>query len=175
MNRTQPGLKVIEKILRQIERGEEEISQQLGFTPDEFDRYCGYLMGSGLIKAVRRDGQCGVLRLTTSGKALLTLVDKLDWFGGAEFGDGSKGRYGRGGEPWQAWRKRERAEVVEMIRGRLVQAYVLEEAEVVRLEAQLGEGEDEEGEIELERRCQGKSILRNLLDTFQHLAGEQHE
>jgi len=46
-----------------------------------------------------------------------------------------------------------------MIRERLLQAYVLEQAELVRLEVQLRD-DDEEGELELEQRWQRLSIVR---------------
>ncbi len=167
MNNNWSHLQAIEDILKMISVGEGS-AEQLALAPDEFDRYCSYLLRCGLVTVNTDSGYVDLLRPTSAGKALLLLIDKIEALCASDIEEDTV-EYRE--ELDTRLPNREWAETIEW-RDRIFQAYVLEEAELTRLEIQMEGVDDEEGESELEQRHQNLSVLRNLLDTFQRLVGE---
>jgi hypothetical protein len=160
MNGNQLKLRIVEEILEAIEHGKDDISiPELG--QEELDTYSEYLLHKGLVTFVRGNGNSEYLQTSESGKALLALLRKLNCFTGhmvpddpAEQDDWTPAR---GKAETAAWHDR------------MMVPYVLEQAEVTRLEAQLKQDYDEEAMQELEDRLHRMETLRNLLETMQKL------
>ncbi len=66
---------------------------------------------------------------------------------------------------------RTRKQSIKVLVNRLFQAYVLEQAEVTRLGAQLQRWDEEEGRLEMEQRQHRLEIIKGLLETLQRVAG----
>ncbi len=171
MNRNPSQLKIIEEILKRAGSDEDSICHQLNLAPEDYDRYRNYLLRIGLVKADTDDGYVGILQVTSAGKALLRLIDRIDGLIGQDV-EGDALDYG---EEFGAWSPSRGMEETMGWRDTILQNYVLEQAEITRLETQLSTDDDDEGETELEQRYRRLSALQNLLDKMGHLAGELAE
>ena len=168
MNSKQLHLETIEKILKMVGNGQGSIRQQLGLDHEEFLEHYSHLLRSGLAKADTGNGHNSFLQLTPSGEALLLLIDGIDALDASDVEEGAV-EYAE--EVGMELSGRELSDTMEW-RDRLLRSYVLEQAEVARLQAQLRDDDDEEGELELEQRQQRLGWLQNLLEMFQRLLGE---
>ena len=166
MNREWSTLKIVQAILRTSGADEARVCNRLGLAPEEFDRYCNHMLRTGLVEMVADSGYAVILQPTFAGRALLRLIDKIDALATSDVEEDAA-EYEDEFETWSP--SRERAETVAW-RNKILQAYVLEQAEVTRLAAQLRLDHDEEGALELEQHEQRLEILQNLLSTLGRLA-----
>ena len=98
-------------------------------------------------------------------------IDRIDALAGQDV-EGDALDYGEEFGAWSPSRGRE--ETIQW-RDSILQSYVLQQAEITRLEAQLSADDDEEGEIELDQRYWRLSALQNMLDKMGHVARESVE
>lgn len=166
MNSSHSRLQIIERMLRMI--GNSQYNSAHLLKPDEFDRYRNYLVRAGLATVDNDEGCIGYLRPTPKGKALLLLIDRIESLGSSnEEEDESEYEEELSVEACN----QARTETIEW-RARIFQAYVLEQAELTRLRAQLNGPTDGEGEIELEEHERRLEIYQNLLYALDRLARE---
>lgn len=64
------------------------------------------------------------------------------------------------------------AAIVKMLKERLSEACVLEQAKVTKLAAQIGDGEAGERQTELGQRQRRLKMLKDMVDNFQRLLDE---
>ncbi|MCD6453483.1 MAG: hypothetical protein J7K77_04285 [Dehalococcoidales bacterium] len=165
MNNTRFRLEVVRDMLKVGSGDIDKIGQQLGLTHEEFDQYCAYLSKAGLAKIFVSDGHIYLLQPTSSGEALLLLVDKIEAL------DAPPPKRVRP-HPNRPSSCRvvslTKASIAEQLSGKLLQAYVLEQAELIRVETQLRDSGDEGEElVERQRRL---TMLHQLLEVIQRLA-----
>jgi len=166
MNSNRSHLQILAGILKMGASDEGSIRQHLGLAPEEFNRYRSYLLRNGLAKAVTDNEGAGLLQPTSGGEALLRVADKL---GALDATDSRDARSWHTAEQDARSFFRSRAATIKMLQKKLLWAYVMEQAEVTRLEAQLeaGGGDDNEGEVELEEHLRKLRALQMLLEAFE--------
>lgn len=169
MNEKLSELEIVKKLLRAIDRNEEDISIPW-MEQEELDRYADYLVNKGLVTLVQDDENNHCLQTSTAGKALLMLMHRLNQFSGdrteaeetepgvAEHGDWTPDQCRAETEEW---------------RNRLLLPLVLEQAEVARLEVQLRQDYDEEAMEELGTRMSRLETLENLRETMRRIKDQR--
>ena len=158
-------LDIVKKLLKAIDRGGDDIHMP-ELEQEDVDRYSDFLIEKGLVTLVRENDDTDYLQTSTTGKALLMLMHRLSQFSGekqdmiepepaiVEESDWTPARCKAETEEW---------------RNRLLLPYVLEQAEVARLEVQLKEDYDEEAMEELAQRMSRLETLENLRETMRRL------
>ena len=168
MNRNRCNLDIVKDMLRMGSKGEDSIGQRYGLASEEFSRYRNYLLEAGLARIVRDCGQPVLLQPTPAGEALLRLVDRIE---ALEDGDGEEDETRYNKKHYDQLALSTKAMTVRLIGDKLLQAYVLEQAELTKLKAQLETNETgNEGDVELKQRERKLSMLRYLLKVVRHLA-----
>jgi hypothetical protein len=160
MKSNHPEIHIVKELLKAIDRNEEVIRIPW-LEQEELDGYADYLVKKGLVTLVQDGDDDSCLRTSTAGKALLELMQRLSQFAGekaeteeAEYGDWTPARGHAETEEWY---------------NRLLLPYVLEQAEVARLEAQLRQDYDEEAMEELGERMSRLETLENLQETMRRI------
>lgn len=160
------NLQVIRDMLKMGTATETSMQYQLGLAPEEFDRYRRHLLNRGLaIETIdpRRDF---LLQPTPAGESLMHLIDTVESI------EGRKQQRERPSAKEQSPMalSPNMAVTVMLMRDRLFQGYVLEQAEVARLKAQLKyDGDDEELTKEHKQHEQKLNLLHEFLGVFAHL------
>jgi len=160
--------------------GEVTIPEQLGLAPEEFNQYRSYLLKTCLANETI-DNEHTHLQPTSAGYALVRLIDKLD---SVAINDGeSKDLAVEECSPLPI--SSDRAATVELLRKGLLQSYVLEQAEVIRLETQLRYSEANEKLIEeteaieimeeFREHQRRLSVLQDFLKILPNLLGGLHK
>ena len=166
MNRTQFELKIIKDILKMGAAGVASIEDQLGLASEEFDSYRRHLINKGLANETTGNSGDYLLQPTSAGNALVRLIDSLD---SVDALNNKKDERVRVKERLPITSSK-RATTLKLLREGALRAYVLEQAEVTRVEAQLRYAEaDEELISELAQHQLKLTWLRDFLDTLPHL------
>ena len=172
MNRRQSELQVIKTMLKMGTKGEAGIQSQLGLTPEEFEGYRRHLIRKGLVNKNTDDGHIHTLQPTPSGEALVRFLDRLDSLEADVEEIESL--------PVEQWPpmplSSQKAATMKLMQNGLLKAYVLEQAEVTRLEAlqRYDEG-DEELIEELAQHQLKLEWLHDLLNILPHLFDRPHK
>ncbi len=177
MNKRQSELQVIKTILKMGAKREADIQSQLGLTPQEFEGYRRYLIRKGLVNKGNGNGHIHALQPTSSGEALVRLIDKLDSVAMNDEESRSLDVEERLPMPIAS----DRVTTAKLLRGGLLRSYVLEQAELVRLETQLRYG-GENGEMieeteaielvgEVEGRRQKLTMIQDFINILPNLIG----
>jgi hypothetical protein len=161
MNCNNSELRMVEELLQAIDRGQYGI-YRITLTTEELEKYTGCLLQSKLATIAENSDGSDTLKLTPVGKALAGLVQMIQGLEKQE-PDKDESEY-ISAETLQ----RSRAET-EQCRNRLMNTYVIEQAEVIRLETQLKYDRDEEAVQELEERRFRLGKLKGLINTMQRM------
>jgi hypothetical protein len=167
MKSSHPEIHIVKELLKAIDRNEEDIRLPW-LEQEELDRYADYLVKKGLVTLAQDGDDDNCLRTSTAGKALLKLMQRLGQFVGekAETEETEEAEYGN----WTP--ARGHAETEEWY-NRLLLPYVLEQAEVARLEVQLRQDYDEEAMEELGERMSRLETLENLRETMRRITDQK--
>ena len=178
MNERESKLHIIKEILASCTGGGVGVSNLPDLTPEELDRYQSYLLRAGLVEKTTGDGDVYSLRPTMAGETLLHLIDSLETLASSD--KESKCLLAKEYPPMPP--SPNKMAIVKTIQTKLLQAYVLEQAEVIRLETQLRSGVDTEDLIEkteaselikeFEERQRKLSLLQDFLSILPRLLGE---
>lgn len=164
MKGTRLYLDVIRDMLSMGACDEDSMIRQLGLAPSEFERFRSYLLRAGLAASITVGDSSCILQPTPRGERLLRLLEKL------EAPDGPRADTGNYVDEAPAVPPRPAsAGKGSLLRQRLLQIYVMQQAEVARLEAQLRDGEDEggTGASEMKMRQRRLRTIGELLAAYQ--------
>ncbi len=179
MNVEKPNLQIIKNILKMGAAGEVSIPERFGLVSEEFNQYRDYLLKRHLANEITDDKHSHFLQPTPAGYALVRIIDKLD----SVSENDEESHQGPGAEECLPMPiSSDRVTTVKLLRNKLLQAYILEQAEITRLEAQLRYAESngeliEEVDVmdiieefkEHERRF---SMLKDFLKVLPNLLGK---
>lgn len=171
MNNDHYSLEVIAKILKMGIISERKIQQQLGLATDEYIHYRNYLLRTSLAQEITVNESDGLLQPTSCGKALVRVADML---GNLDNRDDPVKKDYSGPEKDAVSALSPKATNIKMIKTKLLQAYILAQAEVSRLEIQLDEvsTDSDEGDIDLEVNLQKLSILQSLIEAVGRMSSK---
>ena len=168
MNGKQNDMQIIRDMLRMGNATETSMQHQLGLPPEEFDRYRRHLLRKGFATETIDPTQDFILQPTPAGQALVHMINTMESI------ETKKQKPNRPAEVQPSVPlSPNMAVTVMLMRDRLFQGYVLEQAEVARLEAQLKyDGDDEELMKEHKQREQKLNLLGEFLGVFDHLVDQ---
>ena len=162
-------LQIIRDMLKMGTATETGMQSQLGLPPEEFDRHRRHLLQRGLAIETIDPSRDFLLQPTSAGEALMHLIDTVESI------EGRKQQKERPPTKEQSSvaLSPNMAVTVMLMRNKLFQGYVLEQAEAARLEAQLKyDGDDEELMKEHKQREQKLGLLQEFLGVFAHLVNK---
>jgi len=159
-------LQVIRDMLKMGTATETDMQSQLGLPTEEFDRYRRHLLNRALAIETIDPSRDFLLQPTPAGESLMHLIDTVE---SIEDRKQQKERPPTKEQSPVALSPN-MAVTVTLMRDKLFQGYVLEQAEVARLEAQLKyDGDDEELIKEHKQHEQKMNLLHEFLGVFAHL------
>ena len=166
MNGKRNDMQIIRDMLKMGTTTETSMQYRLGLEEGDFDRYRRHILRRGFATETIDPSQDYVLQPTPAGEALMRLIDTLESIDTRK----QKGEHSPAKGQSSAVLSPNMAVTVMLMRDKLFQGYVLEQAEVARLEAQLKyDGDDEELMKEHKQREQKLGLLHEFLGVFTHL------
>lgn len=159
-------LQVIRDMLKMGTAAETDMQSQLGLPTEEFDQYRRHLLNRSLAIETIDPSRDFLLQPTPAGESLMHLIDTVESIEGRKQ---QREHLPSEKQPPMALSPN-MAVTVTLMRDKLFQGYVLEQAEVARLEAQLKyDGDDEELIKEHKQHEQKLNLLHEFLGVFAHL------
>lgn len=159
-------LQVIRDMLKMGTATETDMQSQLGLPTEEFDRYRRHLLNRSLAIETIDPSRDFLLQPTPAGESLMHLIDTVESIEGRK----QQKEHLPSGKQASVALSPNMAVTVTLMRDKLFQGYVLEQAEVARLEAQLKyDGDDEELIKEHKQHEQKMNLLHEFLGVFAHL------
>ena len=169
MNGKRTDMQIIRDMLKMGTIAETDMQYQLGLPEEHFDIYRRHVLRKGFAIETIDPSQDFILQPTPVGQALLRLIDTLESIDTKK----PKGEHSPAKEPPMVLSPNMAATVM-LMRDRMFQGYVLEQAEVARPEAQLKyDGDDERLIKEHRQREQKMNLLGEFLDVLAHLVDRQ--
>jgi len=169
MNGKQTDVQIIRDMLEMGTATETSMQHRLGLEEEEFDRYRRHILRRGFAIETIDPTQDFILQPTPAGQALARLIDTLESIEGRKQ---QRERPSAKEQPPMALSPNMAATVM-LMRGRMFQGYVMEQAEVARLKAQLKyDGDDEDLIKEHKQREQKLNLLQEFLNVLTHLVDQ---
>ena len=170
MNGKRTDMQIIRDMLKMGTIAETDMQYQLGLPEEHFDIYRRHVLRKGFAIETIDPSQDFILQPTPAGKTLAHLIDTLEEIEVKK----PKGEHSpaKGQSPMAL--SPNMTATVMLMQDRMFQAYVLEQAEVARLEAQLKhDGDDEELMKEHKHHKQKMNLLGEFLNVLTHLVDQQ--
>jgi len=166
MNGKRNDMQIIRDMLKIGTATETSMQNQLGLEEEEFDRYRRHVVRRGFATETIDPAQDFILQPTPAGQALVRLIDTLESIDAKK----PKREHSPAKEQPPMTLSSNMAATVMLMQDRMFQAYVLEQAEVARLKAQLKYDGDDEELIKEHRQCEQKmNLLGEFLGVLTHL------
>ena len=170
MNGKRTDVQIIRDMLKMGTATETSMQYQLGLPPEEFDRYRRHLLRRGFAIETIDPSRDYILQPTPAGQALMRLIDTLESIDTKK----QEREHPPTREQSTVVLSPNMAVTMMLMRDRLFQGYVLEQAEVTRLEALLKyDGDDEELIKEYKQREQKLNLLHEFFGVLSQLVDQQ--
>ncbi len=169
MNGKQTDVQIIRDMLKMGAATETSMQYRLGLEEEDFDRYRRHVLKRGFAIETIDPTRDFILEPTPAGQSLLRLIDTLESIDTKK----QKRAHSPAKEQSPMALSPNMAATVMLMQDRMFQAYILEQAEVVRLEAQLKhDGDDEELIKEHKHHEQKMNLLGEFLGVLAHLVDQ---
>ena len=169
MNGKQTDVQIIRDMLKMGTATETSMQYRLGLEEEDFDRYRRHVLRRGFATETIDPTQDFILQPTPAGEALVHLIDTLESIDTRN----QKKEHPLAKEQPPFVISHNMTAAMMLMRERMFQAYVLEQAEVTRLKAQLKyDGDDEELTKEYRQRQQKLNLLNEFHKVLAHLVDQ---
>jgi len=166
MNEKRTDMQIIRDILKMGATPEGRIQSQLGLASRDFDRYRTHLVKRGFATETIDPSEDYILQPTPTGQALMRMIDTLE---SIEDKHAPKASPPAGAETASVSLSPNMTVSAMLMRDRLYQGYVMEQAEVSRLKALLKHEGDEELRNEHRQREEKLNMLQEFLGVFDQM------
>ncbi len=166
MNQKRTDMQIIHDMLKMGTAPEGRMQSQLGLASRDFDRYRTHLVKRGFATETIDPAQDYILQPTPAGQALMRLIDTLESIEGKQK---PKAPTPSGTEQTTVSLSPNMTVTAMLMRDRLYQGYVMEQAEVSRLRALLKHDSDDELRKEHRQREEKLNLLREFLGVFDQM------
>jgi len=167
VNEKRSDMQIIRDMLKMGNAPETSMQYRLGLEEADFHRYRRHLLKRGFATETIDPAQDFILQPTAAGQALMRLIDTLESI---------ETRYQPKESLPAVALSPNMAMTAMLMRDRMYQGYVLEQAEVARLKGLLKHhGDDEELTKECRQREQKLGMLQEFLGVFDQMAGDRDD
>jgi len=166
MNQKRTDMQIIHDMLKMGTAPEDRMQSKLELASRDFDRYRAHLVKRGFATETIDPTQDYILQPTPAGQALMRLIDTLESIEGKQ---GPKAPPPTGTGTATVSLSPNMTATAMLMRNRLYQGYVMEQAEVSRLRALLKHESDEELRNEHRKRDEKLNMLREFLGVFDQM------
>ncbi len=166
MNQERTDMQIIHDMLKMGTAPEGRIQSKLGLASRDFDRYRTHLVKRGFATETIDPSEDYILQPTPTGQALMRLIDTLESVEGKQV---PKSPPPTGTETATVSLSPNMTITAMLMRNRLYQGYIMEQAEVSRLRALLKHEGDDELRNEHRQRDEKLNMLREFLGVFDQM------
>ncbi|MBT3363587.1 MAG: hypothetical protein HN929_06465 [Chloroflexi bacterium] len=166
MNGSRSHLETISTVLKMECDNEITALKQFGIVPEEYSHYRRYLLSNDLARTAI-ENEHPTLKPTQGGMALLSIANRIEDINANPKPITLTITNVEKKETMQT--SHNKTKNANAIHEKLMRLYVVEDAEVTRLEVQSNENYSDDGEVEIAEHTQRRDILHKMLRAVQHM------